>query len=324
MNVLSLFDGISCGQLALQRASIHVDNYFASEICQDAIKVTKSNFPNTIQLGDVRGVDCSALPKIDLLTGGSPCQGFSSSGKGLNFNDPRSLLFFEFLRIKEECKPTYFLLENVKMTKDNRDIISKYMGCEPVMIDSRSVSAQYRQRYYWTNIKIAPFPASSFNITLNDILERIDKKDAIYYVDGDISKLNTSLINKSNIRDLTFTPVNPGYHNGPLKIIGAIHRKGTCPFRGQTLSDPRPKGYIDFMEGSRVFSSKGVSPTLTQKGRIYVEIDGMIRTLTQVEHERLQTLPDHYTSVLGKTRAIKCLGNGWTVDVIAHIFSSLP
>jgi len=134
MNVLSLFDGCSGGQLALQRANIHVDNYFASEIDKYAIKVTQANFPNTIQLGDVQVFSLEGFTfqeDIDLLMGGSPCQGFSFAGHQLNFDDPRSKLFFDFVRIRDECKPKYVLLENVRMAKKSQDVISDYMGFEP-------------------------------------------------------------------------------------------------------------------------------------------------------------------------------------------------
>ena len=141
MKVLSLFDGISCGQVALERAGIKVDNYFASEIDKYAIKVTQKNYPNTIQLGDVCNIKGNELPKIDLLIGGSPCQGFSFAGKQLNFNDPRSELFFEFVRILKEVKPKYFLLENVKMKKEYQNVISKHLGVEPIEINSALVSA---------------------------------------------------------------------------------------------------------------------------------------------------------------------------------------
>jgi len=132
LNVLSLFDGMSCGQIALNRIGIEYDNYFASEIDKHAIKVTQTNYPNTIQLGDVTKIKGSDLPKIDFLIGGSPCQGFSFAGKQLNFDDPRSQLFFEFVRILKECKPKYFLLENVKMKREYEDIISDALGVYPI------------------------------------------------------------------------------------------------------------------------------------------------------------------------------------------------
>ena len=137
MNVLSLFDGMSCGQIALNRLGIKYDKYFASEIDEYAIKVTQHNYPETIQIGDVLNVKGSDLPKIDLMFGGSPCQGFSFAGKRLNFDDPRSKLFFEFVRLRDELKPKYFLLENVKMKKEHEQVITEHMGVEPIRINSK-------------------------------------------------------------------------------------------------------------------------------------------------------------------------------------------
>jgi DNA (cytosine-5)-methyltransferase 3A len=153
-NVLSLFDGISCGQIALNRAGIEYDGYYASEIDKHAIKVTQTNYPKTVQLGDVTKVEGAKLPKIGLLQGGSPCQGFSFAGKGLNFEDPRSKLFFEFVRLLKETAPKWFLLENVTMKKEHEDIITAQIGVEPVMIDSARFSAQSRKRLFWTNIPL--------------------------------------------------------------------------------------------------------------------------------------------------------------------------
>ena len=168
-NVPSLFDGISCGQIALNRSNIQYNNYYASEIDKNAIKVTQHNYPNTIQLGDVRLVNTSILDNVDLLIGGSPCQGFSYAGDMLNFNDPRSKLFFEFVRIKNEIKPKYFLMENVWMKKQWVDIITKELGVEPILINSNLVSGQERKRYYWTNIPINGLPSNK-NIHIHDII----------------------------------------------------------------------------------------------------------------------------------------------------------
>ena len=179
MNVLSLFDGMSCGQIALDRLGIKVDNYFACEIDKYAMQVTQANFPNTIQLGDVTKVDLSELPKIDLVLAGSPCQGFSFAGKQLAFDDPRSSLFFEFIKILKEVKPKYFLLENVRMKQEFLNIITEQVsscypeipfGIEPILINSSLVSAQSRQRYYWTNIPNIKQPEER-GIVLRDILE---------------------------------------------------------------------------------------------------------------------------------------------------------
>ena len=170
MNVLSLFDGMSCGQIALDQLGVKVDNYYASEIDKYAIKVTQKNYPNTKQIGSVTEVKGKDLPKIDLIICGSPCQGFSFAGKQLNFNDPRSALFFQFVRLLRECKPKYFLLENVRMKKEYQEIISEHLGVEPVMINSALVSAQNRVRLYWTNIPAIEQPEDK-GIVLKDILE---------------------------------------------------------------------------------------------------------------------------------------------------------
>lgn len=166
MNVLSLFDGMSCGQIALNRAGIKYDNYFASEVDKHAIGVTQHNYPNTVQLGDVTKVTADNLPQIDLLIGGSPCQGFSFAGKQLNFDDPRSKLFFEFVRLLKECKPKHFLLENVVMKKEYADKISELVGVQPIFINSADVTGQSRQRLYWTNIPdIEPLEKTGKHLT---------------------------------------------------------------------------------------------------------------------------------------------------------------
>ncbi len=158
MNVLSLFDGMSCGQIALDKLGIKVDNYYASEIDKWAMEITKKNYPNTKHIGDVTEVKSEDLPKIDLLLGGSPCQGFSFAGDQLAFDDPRSALFFEYVRLLKELKPKYFLLENVRMKKEYQDVISEYLGVEPVMINSDRFVEQNRVRYYWTNLPIDALP----------------------------------------------------------------------------------------------------------------------------------------------------------------------
>lgn len=172
MNVLSLFDGMSCGQIALNKLGIKYDKYFACEIDKYAMQVTQHNFPDTIQLGDVQFVtkETFGTHKIDLVIGGSPCQGFSFAGKQLNFEDPRSALFFEFVRLVKELKPKYFLLENVKMKKEYQNVITQYMGVEPIEINSALVSAQNRRRLYWTNIPNIEQPEDK-GIVLKDIIE---------------------------------------------------------------------------------------------------------------------------------------------------------
>ncbi len=179
MNVLSLFDGMSCGQIALNKLGIKYDKYFAAEIDKYAMQVTQHNFPDTVQLGDVQFVTKETFGNnnIDLLVGGSPCQGFSFAGKQLNFEDPRSALFFEFVRLLKELEPKYFLLENVKMKKESQDIISKYLGCEPIEINSSLVSAQTRKRLYWTNIPNVSQPEDK-GVVLRDVIESgyVDKR----------------------------------------------------------------------------------------------------------------------------------------------------
>ena len=193
-NVLSLFDGMSCGQIALNKMDIKINNYYASEIDKYAIAVTQKNYPNTIQLGNVCKIQAKDLSKIDLLLGGSPCQGFSFAGNGLNFNDPRSKLFFEYTRLLKETNPKWFLFENVIMKKEYQDVITKLIGVAPIIIDSALVSAQSRKRLYWTNILGIQQPRDK-KLCLGDILENnVDKKYNI-----------TERFYKKNIGTLSYT-----------------------------------------------------------------------------------------------------------------------
>ena len=168
LNVLSLFDGISCGQVALNNLNIPYQNYFASEIDKHAIKVTQSNYPNTKQIGDVTQVKGVDLPKIDLLIGGSPCQGFSFAGKGLNFEDERSKLFFEFVRLLKETNPKYWMLENVNMKQEYQDIISDLLGVKPIKLNSKLTSSQNRVRLYWANFDITE--PKNKNLVIGDLV----------------------------------------------------------------------------------------------------------------------------------------------------------
>jgi DNA-cytosine methyltransferase len=191
MNVLSLFDGMSCGQLALSKLGIKVDNYYASEIEAPSIKVTQKNFPNTIQLGDVCKVESTTLPKIDLLLAGSPCQSFSgavSENKGF---DGKSKLFFEFLRLLNETKPTYWLLENVEMKKEWEDVISNHLGVKPIKLNSNRFSAQSRPRLYWTNIPVdMNFPTN--DLVLEDVLET--NVDAKYFYNESFTRVESDTL----------------------------------------------------------------------------------------------------------------------------------
>jgi DNA-cytosine methyltransferase len=301
MNVLSLFDGMSCGQIALQKAGIKVDNYFASEIDKYAIEVTKKNYPNTVHLGDVTQWREWDLPQIDLLIGGSPCQGFSFAGKQLNFDDPRSKLFFEYVGLLESKKPKYFLLENVRMKKESQDVISKYLGVEPIKINSASLSAQNRERLYWTNIPGVQQPEDK-GILLKDIIES-------GFVDRD----------KSFCLDANY------FKGGNLKSYFEKNRRQLVFNRCIQVGEADLKGHDSI---KRVYSVEGKAPTLTTMGGGHREPKIAIsetewRKLTPLECERLQTVPEGYTEGVSNTQRYKMLGNGWTVDVIAHIFSGI-
>lgn len=287
MNVLSLFDGISCGQIALERAGIVVDNYFASEIDKQAIKVTQHNYPNTVQIGDVTKIDCSLLPKIDLLLGGSPCTNFSFAGnrKGMVTQDNeeitdlarylqlkeedfafhgQSYLFWEYVKILNEVKPTYFLLENVKMAKKWQKVISDTLHCEPILINSALVSAQNRNRLYWTNIPNVTQPEDK-NLCFNNVID-------------------ASIIGN---KDWYFKRISLKRRN----VIQSIYDKKSKVLQTQSVFNPILKE--------------------------------LFRYLTATETELLQTIPINYTSCINNTARIRTIGNGWTVDVIAHIFKEL-
>jgi len=267
MNVLSLFDGMSCGQIALDQLGIKVDNYYASEIDKYAIKVTQKNYPNTKQIGSVTEVKGKDLPKIDLIICGSPCQGFSFAGKQLNFNDPRSALFFQFVRLLRECKPKYFLLENVRMKKEYQEIISEHLGVEPVMINSALVSAQNRVRLYWTNIASIEQPKDK-GIVLKNILEDVvnDEYNAGQhlldgYKGGD--QLNPNYKSQANTihRDKTATLCagTHGYSNGYVERpceLKEFNQDSTC-HHAATATDIKGNELI-----KRVYAKTGKSPTL--------------------------------------------------------------
>jgi len=227
MNVLSLFDGMSCTQIALQRLGITPTKYFASEIDQYAMKVTQANFPDTVQLGDVTKVNADDLPDIDLLIGGSPCQGFSFAGKRLNFDDPRSKLFFEYVRLLKALKPKYFLLENVRMKQESQDVISEQLGVQPIVLNSNLVSAQNRHRLYWTNIPVDGLPKDK-GIKLRDILEHgyTDREkshcvDANYFKGGNLKSYFLK-----NRRQLVFGFADDDKTTSGLILAGEADVKG--------------------------------------------------------------------------------------------------
>ena len=394
MNVLSLFDGMSCGRLALDRLGIPVTNYYAAEIDKYAIQVSEANYPDIIRLGDVCSVKAENLPKISLLLAGSPCQGFSFAGKQLAFDDPRSALFFEFVRLLKECKPRYFLLENVRMKKEFLDIITQQVGVAPIFINSALVSAQNRQRYYWTNIPSIEQPEQR-GVVLRDILEdnfdsERDKSyclDANYYKGGSVenyfkksrrqmvyqddtpkqiidvrsmtevrndeanriraehkkktgkdwsprsmrhlveredekSNALTSALTKQHILKITEDVVVQSYREVRTEEAKRLRReskqktgKDHTPFRAKELV-PREDGKVG-----------PVTPGLNNDHQISLSKDESSdvywRKLTPIECERLQTVPDNYTASVSNTQRYKMLGNGWTIEVIAHILRNM-
>ena len=312
MNVLSLFDGMSCGRLALDRAGINYDKYFASEIDKHAIKVAKLNYPDTVHIGDVLEVKSKDLPKIDMIIAGSPCQGFSFAGKQLNFDDPRSKLFFEFVRLVKECKPKYFLLENVNMKVEFRDIISKYLSTEPVKINSALVSAQRRVRWYWTNIPNVTQPEDK-GIIIKDILE----SEGVPFNYSSSGRGNGIVEGRYTISDKALTLTASGSSNRAM--TGVLNK--SCIEVGK--ADLKGNDMI-----RRIYSVLGKSPTPTavcgghQEKKIALTNEKW-RKLTPLECERLQTVPDKYTDSVSKTQRYKMLGNGWTLDVAVHIFKGI-
>ncbi len=311
MNILSLFDGISCGQIALERANIKIDKYYASEIDGNAIKVTKHNYPNTIHIGSVNDIDFNNYQDIDILIGGSPCQDLSRcnlENKGLE--GERSKLFFKYIEALKITKPKYYVFENVgSMTNENMETISEYFGHKPICINSNLVSPQSRERYYWTNIPNV-IPPMDKNILVKDIIKKTVPEK--YYLKMDYAYVPKETKHNSK--------------SGLQFVCGIISKK-------KWLDDGKGNSR-NFSQGNRVYSINGKSCTINanagglggKSGLYYLE-DGNefsksnIRRLTPLETERLQTIPDNYTDIINETNRYKCIGNGWTVDVIAHILS---
>ena len=231
INVLSLFDGMSCGQIALEKAGIKVDNYYASEINEKSIKVTQYNYPNTIQIGNVLRVKSEQLPNIDLLIGGSPCQGFSIAGKKLNFEDERSKLFFEFVRLKNELNPKYFLLENVRMKDDVADARDNLLGVKRIYINSKDFTGHIRKRYYWTNIPINKW--SKKDLKIKDIID-----NSIPY-DRDVSFFLDRTVYNPNISSDGIITINPKDKQGKQTWQrGRVYDiEGNCPTICASLFD---------------------------------------------------------------------------------------
>ncbi len=305
-NVLSTFDGISCGQIALNRANIKYNKYYASEIDKYAIKITQNNFTDTIQVGDVTKLNVHELLSIDLLIGGSPCQSFSSGGKMEGF-DGKSGLFWEYVRILNDIRKynpnVKFFLENVVMKEEWENIITEALGVDPIFINSSVVSAQNRKRLYWTNIPIT-LPIEDRNITLHDIVE-----DGVPI--NEKSQTILSTIYKENVKSMITRN-----KKGLLVCAGQ---------RGRNIVDGVMKKTIGFKTIQRLeprFDGKTNCLTTVQKDNLLLN-ETYYRKFTPLECERLQTIPDNYTNHVSNTQRYKAIGNAWTVDVIVEFFKNL-
>lgn len=323
MNVLSLFDGIGCGRVALTRAGVQINQYFSSEIDKHTIKVASKNSPAYCNLGDVRNVaqliETGMLGSIDLLIGGSPCQGFSFAGQQLAFNDPRSVLFFEFVKIlsllRKQNPNLKFMLENVRMKKQHSDVITSLLGVQPVRINSALVCAQNRVRDYWCNWTVSQ--PTDRGIVLRDILE--DAGDG-FIKDRDEMKVRND---KAMCLDANYHKGADNHGQRTLIFVGGLD-KGLRLDDGKKLSR-------NYRDGSRIYSTKGKAAALTAQAKggeggytgLYGEDTITYRKLTPVECERLQGLPDDYTAGVSATQRYRALGNGWQVDTVEHIFREM-
>ena len=290
MNVLSLFDGISCGRIALEREGIEVNKYYSSEIDKYAIKIADKNYPDNIKLGDVTKVDGNQFKDIDLLIGGSPCQDLSNykydRGEVTGLNGEKSGLFYHYVRILKEVKPKYFLLENVASMEDKwKDLISEILGVQPIMINSSLVCAAERKRYYWTNISNVAQP-KNLNIVLKNIVINANEVPEKYWY-------NRDFIYNGDDKKVQCTLCIKGHRQ--MKEVYNLN------FKCNTLT------------------CDGNGGNLQKK----VYQDGRCRKLMPIEYERLQTIPDNYTDCVSDSRRYTAIGNAWTVDVIAHILKNL-
>ncbi len=301
MKVVSLFDGISCLRVALGDREVE---YHASEIDKYAIKVSHKNYPDIKRLGDVRTVEF--IPDLDLLCGGSPCTDLSVAKKDRKgLEGEHSSLFWEWVRVWKLCKPKYFILENVNsMPKKDRDIITKELGVEPIMIDASLVSAQSRKRLFWTNIPVQGLPLDR-NILLKDILEPEGSVDERMTIKGKAYCLTATYCHANT--------TEAGIKNSVEKKQRTLVKIGHI---GETNG-----------QANRVYDPDGKSVTLSANGGgsgaktgLY-KTETRIRKLTPIECERLQSLPDDYTAGISNTQRYKCLGNAFNVEVIKFILS---
>lgn len=355
INVMSLFDGIACGYQALKEAGIDVAVYYASEIDRNAIKIAKKNHPDIIELGDINDINFNDfIGKVDLIMGGSPCQDLSIAGKREGLSGDRSGLFYKFIEAIETIKPKYFLLENnVGMPKEAYEEISRLMGCYPIEINSALLSAQNRKRYYWTNIgpqnyNLFGFPTVAIpqpedkKIILKDILESgVAPQDKSFCLTETYYKGTFSDMVKKHTRTMIAEPfiisLPHGYNNGSIKEEKAPTMTCSKYEYNHLIAEPVRLGHLEGLssaQANRVYSIQGKSVCLNANGGgggaktgLYkIDLpDGKyyIRKLTPIECERLQTLPDNYTAGIADSNRYKCIGNGWTVAVIAYIFSYL-
>jgi len=318
INVLSLFDGLSCGNIALERAGIKVNNYFASEIDKWAIQIANKNYPSIIQLGDVTKFDETKLPKIDLLIGGSPCQGFSFAGKQLNFDDPRSKLFFVYVYMLKQLKPKYFLLENVRMSKQSQDVISEHLGVQPIKINSSLVSAQNRVRLYWTNIPNVTQPEDK-GILLKDIFLDDAEEPMLSNIYGGFKEKKPRVhTNKS----VTIRAASGGGAIPSIKLKQHINNESVTKQGKSYALTASYNGAVAWNSVQK--KQRTMIPVELSDKKDPNTYNGIkYRKLHPLECERLQTIPDGYTSGVSNTQRFRMLGNSWTADIIAHLFKGL-
>ena len=354
LNVLSCFDGLSGGQLALKKAGIKVNTYYASEIDKYAIAVARYNFPDTCHLGDVRKIDTSRLPKIDLMLAGSPCTDLSFAGKQKGLVEgEQSSLFFDWWNLVQELKPKYIFLENVRMRKEYKDKISRTLGFEPVAINSSLVSAQSRYRLYWFGVRVGnkyvDMPINQpqdQGIVLRHILET--QSDNSTETHATPKQIGTAV----DIRgyDIIKRVYHPDGKSPTLTTMTGGHRepKIVCgAYRGRYYKDGVRQDQFGSVAGKTKqmleLRKDGKTNTITtvQKDNVLTKDKVYWRKLTVLECERLQTVPDGYTEFgmfhrkypdismsneikpISNSQRYKMLGNGWTTDVIAHIMEGL-